>query len=346
MNASAISLSSATKPAGNAAKPFQVNQASTSDSANPLGGFQLRQPDSKPGQPAGSGDVTAIGEQQTSSDDPLLNPFAPLSQLSEALPAGQQAGFNPAPLTDATASLSAVAAKFQTEANRLAGQPQAAGEPNTGLTPASSNKAATESVPASGALSLAAVKELFSAQGGQTSPAVNIDNPLASAASADARTTTLQSQPAVAGQPAPQWASLKLDGNPGQWGEQMLQVLHDRVTLQAQQKWQQASIRLDPPELGKLDLMVRVEGDKLSVQINSQVAATREALIQVSERLRAELQQQNFVHVEVNISSGDQHNQRDGYSGQASDGVIAAARESADSEQRSFNSEHWLSTQA
>ncbi|PIB13439.1 flagellar hook-length control protein FliK [Vibrio rotiferianus CAIM 577 = LMG 21460] len=100
-----------------------------------------------------------------------------------------------------------------------------------------------------------------------------------------------------------EWASMQIDTKAGKWGEQMMQVLHDRVTLQAQQNMQEAKIRLDPPELGKLDLLVRVEGDRLNVQINANAAATREALVQISERLRAELQQQNFVHVDVNVGS-------------------------------------------
>ncbi|MGR5488524.1 flagellar hook-length control protein FliK, partial [Vibrio alfacsensis] len=95
-----------------------------------------------------------------------------------------------------------------------------------------------------------------------------------------------------------EWAPVRVDTQAGKWGEQMLQVLNDRVTLQAQQNLQEARIRLDPPDLGKLDLMVRVEGDRLSVQINANAAATREALMQVSERLRFELQNQNFMHVD------------------------------------------------
>ena len=53
-------------------------------------------------------------------------------------------------------------------------------------------------------------------------------------------------------------------------------------------------------------MMVRVDGDRLSVQINANHAAVRDALVQVSERLRAELQQQQFVHVDVNVGSEDQ----------------------------------------
>ncbi|MGV1718984.1 flagellar hook-length control protein FliK [Vibrio furnissii] len=145
---------------------------------------------------------------------------------------------------------------------------------------------------------------------------------------------------------APEWASVRIDTQAGKWGEQMLQVLHDRVTLQAQQHLQEAKIRLDPPDLGKLDLVVRVEGDRLSVQINANAAATREALMQVSDRLRAELQSQNFVHVDVNVGA-DQGGQRQSSSqDEAAPHPIFAARDTGDEPFTASLSEHWLSTHA
>jgi|GEM_PF-1721483 len=145
-----------------------------------------------------------------------------------------------------------------------------------------------------------------------------------------------------------EWAAVKVDTQAGKWGEQMMQVLHDRVSLQAQQNMQEAKIRLDPPELGKLDLLVRVEGDRLSVQINANATATREALMQVSDRLRAELQDQNFVHVDVNVGSGDADQHRSSHQ-QDQDGHILSSATFSDtstSDSSSTHSEHWLSTHA
>lgn len=145
----------------------------------------------------------------------------------------------------------------------------------------------------------------------------------------------------------PEWAPVRVDTSSGKWGEQMMQVLHDRVTLQAQQNMQEAKIRLDPPDLGKLDVLVRVEGDRLSVQINASATATREALMQVSERLRAELQEQNFVHVDVNIGS-DQGQERHNHDKTEEETTIFAARESSvfQTDSTTHYSEHWLNTQA
>lgn len=143
------------------------------------------------------------------------------------------------------------------------------------------------------------------------------------------------------------WANMQMDASLGKWGEQMLHVLQDRVSLQATQNLQEARIRLDPPDLGKLDLVVRIDGDRLNVQINANHGAVRDALVQVSERLRAELQQQQFVHVDVNVGSGDQGDAS--YSQPQEDDsyqpAVLGANESADNTTET-TSEHWLSTTA
>ena len=174
-------------------------------------------------------------------------------------------------------------------------------------------------------------------------------------------TATAASSPSASHSPAPpavsshtetstaQWANVRIDTQAGKWGEQMLQVLHDRVTLQSQQNLQEARIRLDPPDLGKLDLTVRVEGDRLSVQINANAAATREALMQVSERLRSELQQQNILQVEVQVGSGDNSNPSSNTPNRDEEVGIFTARERHE-EPTSFSSHsssgHWFNIHA
>lgn len=172
-------------------------------------------------------------------------------------------------------------------------------------------------------------------------------NPQAQAAIGTATHSNPTSPLAATQAQGAEWAAVRVDASSGKWGEQMVQVLQDRVTLQAQQNLQEAKIRLDPPELGKLDLLVRVEGDRLSVQINANTAATREALMQVSERLRTELQEQNFVHVDVNVGS-DQGQERQAHDGAQEEANIFAARETNAFQTHTTTnySEHWLNTQA
>ena len=152
---------------------------------------------------------------------------------------------------------------------------------------------------------------------------------------------------AAAGKPT--WANIQVDTTQGKWGEQMIQVLQDRVSMQAGQKMQEAHIRLDPPDLGKLELLVKVDGDKLNVQINANHAQVREALVQVSERLRNELQTQQFVHVDVNVGTDNpQHSASQQPNQEEDEGYQVTATNVADSEDtaRSHSSEYWLSTSA
>lgn len=221
-----------------------------------------------------------------------------------------------------------------------AAAPSATGQSAAGLFNAQSAPSITESQPV-------ATKAAVTLDSALNAALNQVINPASGAASNGQAQTQVNASNAVTSVVnAPEWASVRIDTQAGKWGEQMLQVLHDRVTLQAQQNLQEAKIRLDPPDLGKLDLVVRVEGDRLSVQINANAAATREALMQVSDRLRAELQSQNFVHVDVNVGS-DQGSQRQSSSqDDAAASTIFAARDTGDEPFTSSLSEHWLSTHA
>ncbi|UXI03075.1 flagellar hook-length control protein FliK [Photobacterium sp. TY1-4] len=174
--------------------------------------------------------------------------------------------------------------------------------------------------------------------------------PSLSAAAGAEQAASTQSHPSTA--PAGTravWATVPMDAAPGKWGEQMLQVLQDRVYLQASQQMQEARIRLDPPDLGKLDLVVRVDGDRLNVQINANHSAVRDALVQVSDRLRAELAQQQFVHVDVNVGSGEQGRGEQAHTQHEEDHyqpVIHQASEPSTTTITGTPDEHWLSTTA
>ncbi|WP_318455318.1 flagellar hook-length control protein FliK [Photobacterium leiognathi] len=144
------------------------------------------------------------------------------------------------------------------------------------------------------------------------------------------------------------WAPISIDPQSPQWGEKMINILQDRVSLQATQNMQEARIRLDPPDLGKLDLIVKMEGDKLSVQISANNSAVRDALSQVSERLRHDLQQQ-FMSVNVNISHGEQQSHRQQtteHTLQDDNDHLVMAASSATPIDTSTANEHWLSTLA
>jgi len=104
---------------------------------------------------------------------------------------------------------------------------------------------------------------------------------------------------------------LHLKGNnEAHWGEQMLGALRDNVELQLGQRVQNATIRLDPPELGAMEILVRHEAGQLNVQISASNGDVVRLLQGTSERLRQELVGQNFLQVNVQVSSDSQSGQQ------------------------------------
>ena len=105
---------------------------------------------------------------------------------------------------------------------------------------------------------------------------------------------------------------LKLDTPQARWGEQMLHALRETVEVQVQQRFQQATSRLDPPELGSLEIYVSHESGRLSVHISAAQADVARLLAATSERLRQELVEHNSLQVQVQVSSDSQgHSPRD-----------------------------------
>lgn len=106
---------------------------------------------------------------------------------------------------------------------------------------------------------------------------------------------------------------VRLEGTLAERGEQMLQALRNSVQFQLNNQQQVAVIRLDPPELGNLEIQVSQESGRLSIQINAAQADTLRLLQQTSDRLRHELLTQQFVQVSVQMGG-------EGHSGQHSHG--------------------------
>lgn len=105
---------------------------------------------------------------------------------------------------------------------------------------------------------------------------------------------------------------LKLAAPQARWGEQMLHALRETVEVQVQQRFQQATIRLDPPELGSLEIFISHENGRLSVHISAAQTDVVRLIAATSERLRQELVEQNTLQVQVQVSSDTGgHSQRE-----------------------------------
>jgi len=123
---------------------------------------------------------------------------------------------------------------------------------------------------------------------------------------------------------------LRLQAPEVKWGEQMLHALREHVEVQLQQRQQSATLRLDPPELGSMEIHLSHDSGRLTVQLSAAHADVARLLQQTSDRLRQELVAQHFVQVNVQVGADGQSG-RQGQSRQFDNGenVRAAAHQTS-----------------
>ena len=94
--------------------------------------------------------------------------------------------------------------------------------------------------------------------------------------------------------------------------QQITSLVSDKLELQINSKSPSATIRLDPPELGKIELKVKLDGDKVWVHLTANNPHTRDAIQATVDRLRADLALDMNAQVTVSFSqSGQQRNDND-----------------------------------
>ena len=98
-----------------------------------------------------------------------------------------------------------------------------------------------------------------------------------------------------------QWKADSLGSNPVQWGQRLLNMLSDKVQLQVGQNLQKAQIRLDPPNLGTIDISISVDQDRTTVNLVASHQQVRDAISQTIDQLRYNLGAK--LNTEVNVSS-------------------------------------------
>ncbi|ELY9129435.1 flagellar hook-length control protein FliK [Escherichia coli] len=113
-------------------------------------------------------------------------------------------------------------------------------------------------------------------------------------------------------------ATLSMD----ELGEKLTTLLKDQIHFQLNKQQQISTIRLDPPSLGKLEIAVQLDNGKLMVHIGANQSEVCRALQQFSDDLRQHLTAQNFMEVNVQVSSEGQSQQQQ--SGHQQEEVSAA----------------------
>ncbi|WP_115719431.1 flagellar hook-length control protein FliK [Gallaecimonas mangrovi] len=152
----------------------------------------------------------------------------------------------------------------------------------------------------------------------------------------------------------PEWAPVKLTashaGSNPQWANDLAAALGDRLHLQMNQQIKEARVRLDPPELGRVDMTVRLDGDKLSVHLQASQPQVRDMLHQQLDRLRLDLAHHHGAQVEVSVGQDRGQGQHGRDQEQlAAENIIANTPVSAlEEEQSTYSSEQngWVSTLA
>lgn len=123
-------------------------------------------------------------------------------------------------------------------------------------------------------------------------------------------------------------APIRADGSGQALATQLQHALGERLNLQINNQIQHATIRLDPPDMGRIDIVVQIEAGKIQVQINAGQSDVYRALTQVSHELRQALTEQHFVNVDVRLSNQNQQqqpgqHQRQRQSGRENEQILA-----------------------
>lgn len=115
-------------------------------------------------------------------------------------------------------------------------------------------------------------------------------------------------------EPAFQWRADQLGLQSSQWGQKLVYLLSDKINLQLGQQIQRAQIRLDPPQLGLIELSVSVDGERTTVQLYASNNQMRDAMQQNLDQLRQQLAQrlgsEQLLDIDVRQQSQQQAEQQ------------------------------------
>jgi len=131
-------------------------------------------------------------------------------------------------------------------------------------------------------------------------------SPVVDATAADSAAVDAPAAPALAAATTPASTtratdSVALSGPPTAWRQTLQEALGDRLQLQAGRGIEQATIRLEPPMLGRIDIAIRHSGGNLEVHIAASNSEVMRQLSGVSDALRNDLANRQFSSVSVSV---------------------------------------------
>jgi len=296
-----------------AAAPLPPDAAVPAD-ATPAKGVQ----DAAPADDTDTEAAQAAQAPDTALLAAMAMPLMPLSpaQVAQAVQAAQPAPAGQAAKTgkgDAAAATPAAdfAAPGQ-DGGRRAALAQAAPLPAAAaplVTPAASAPAAADAAARPGAQQDGAAVRLAVRADAPTFDAR--DGADADGAAPGQSNGTPAGAPAVAGAaPAAQAGadSVKLAGPPTAWRQSLQEALGERLQLQVGRNVEQAVIRLEPPQLGRIDIAIRHSAGVLEVNISATNGEVLRQLQNVSDNLRSDLSQRQYSEVAVTVAPAPRGN--------------------------------------
>jgi flagellar hook-length control protein FliK len=157
------------------------------------------------------------------------------------------------------------------------------------------------------AASVQPVQMAQSAQAGNSQSAAATAAPATADAMATLPADTLGAGFGVSAPTAPTTTSkggdtVTLAGPPTAWRQTLQEALGDRLQFASSRNVDQAVIRLDPPNLGRIEISIRHAAGSLEVNISATHGEVLRQLSTVSENLRSDLAQRQFSEVSVNVT--------------------------------------------
>jgi flagellar hook-length control protein FliK len=266
---------------------------------------------------AGDDDSAAALPQDGALLAAMAMPLMPLSpaQVAQAVQAAQPSGAQSGPDDSRTAADTAAATPASASPDRAglldrrvdAGRRAAAPERDLSLQQAPAMQTATPARPGQ-AQAEAAPAVRFAAHA-QADSGAGADSGAEQRSAANATPAGSPDRAAIAGAastlpaasaPAPD--TVKLAGPPTAWRQSLQEALGERLNIQVGKNMEQAVIRLEPPQLGRIDIAIRHSAGMLEVNISATNGEVLRQLQTVSDHLRSDLSQRQFTEVAVTVA--------------------------------------------